>query len=345
MVIEDGKYKLALIGCGDISSRYIEAANLSKYVKIVKLMDTNEQNAKSQGDTYGIPWTTSYEEVLEDESIYGVIISTPHYLHYPLTEKAAMAGKHILCDKPISTNVEDGSKMIDICHKCGVTLSINYAARYNNRIQKVKKMVEAGYIGDVFLVQIQFLVRKKDSYWTSGHNSRVVADWRRSLEKSGGGVLIMNITHNLDFIRYITGIGVNSILGYTGRYGESSLEIEVEDTAAAVMKLDNGGIMSVTASSAVNATQANLNIIAGNNGTIEFNPYDGIRFFLKKDCDGYESGKWHEIHFKEKSLDYHGYLDEWAIMQKNGSGVPISGEDALYILKIVKDIYNFEKVL
>jgi len=336
-------FDLALVGCGDVAGSYLDNVGSADSVRITKLMDVNGETAKTLSEKYGIPWTDSYEDVLRDESIYGVIISTPHNLHYPMVVQAAEAGKRILCDKPISSNVADGAKMIEECRRLGASLSVNYALRYVTCILKMKEIIEAGCLGKIYYIKTELLTRKYDGYWEKGWRKRVTTDWRRSMEKAGGGVLLMNSSHTLDWLHFITGLKAVTTTGFSGTYKKYEKPIEVEDTAAGVMRLDNGGIMQVTALSAFPVNYNDTTIITGDRGVIE-NINGIVRIYLNEPCGGYKASEWINIDTGENGNDhgtaYGRYLQKWGEMQADGSGVPVTGEDALYALKVVKDVYG-----
>ena len=153
----------------------------------------------------------------------------------------------------------------------------------------------------------------------------------------------MNISHNLDYIHHITGLRAVSAAGYKGTYKAYPKPVEVEDTAAGVMRLSNGGIMQVTALSAFPLNYSDVTVITGKSGVVRQDD-DILSLFLNEPYGDYAVGRWNTVAYEDGGNAYSDYFDAWADMQKNGGGVPVSGEDALYVLNLIQKIYCFEEL-
>ena len=239
---------LAMVGCGDIAGAYLDATAKSKRCRIAQVMDVNESLAQSRGAQIGVPATADFEEALANPEVDAVIISVPHFLHAPLTLRALARGKHVMCDKPIATTVSDGKKMIAAARRAGLKLSVNYMMRSDDKIRFARREIARGMIGDVIAITIVMASHKPDIYWTQGWSHVTRTDWRMQKAKAGGGVTVMNASHNMDVVFHITGLSARSVVGMAGTFN-SPPGVEVEDLSAGVLRLSNGGIMSVLASS------------------------------------------------------------------------------------------------
>ena len=108
------------------------------------------ENARAFADELGIPKAYgSYEELLNDPTIDAVYIPLPNHLHKEWTLKAAKAGKHILCEKPIAINEAEAKEMVEICNEAGVILAEAYMYRHQKRYEDIKTLIRDGEIGDV----------------------------------------------------------------------------------------------------------------------------------------------------------------------------------------------------
>ena len=108
------------------------------------------ENAQKFADELGIPKAYgSYEELLNDPEIDAVYIPLPNHLHKEWTIKAAEAGKHILCEKPIALDENEAKDMIEACEKAGVVLAEAYMYRHQQRYEDIKNRIKNGEIGDV----------------------------------------------------------------------------------------------------------------------------------------------------------------------------------------------------
>ncbi len=107
-----------------------------------------------------------------------MLISVPHHLHAPLAIQAAEAGKHVLVEKPMATRHSDCVEMINAARHSGVRLSVCYTQRYDPRVQRAKRLIEAGAVGDLVATRILLGQYRGVDYWTSGLTGRTTGDWR-----------------------------------------------------------------------------------------------------------------------------------------------------------------------
>ena len=198
--------RIGMIGCGEIAVKTAAAIAESAYARHVMVMDTRAELAQDLGERYGVPWTDRVEVLLANPAVDAVYIAVPHYLHAPLAIQAAEAGKQILVEKPIALSLADAEAMIAAARANGVWLSVNFHAQVDPLCQAARNLVAQGAIGAVIGTRIVFRGDKPASYWTSGYSGRVATDWRVQKATAGGGVLIMNIIHDLNTMRFITGL-------------------------------------------------------------------------------------------------------------------------------------------
>ena len=188
------------------------------------------------------------EDLLANPAVDAVYIAVPHHLHAPLTIQAAEAGKHILVEKPIATTLADAEAMIAAARANGVWLSVNFHAQVDPLCQAAKDLVAQGAIGQVVGTRIVFRGDKPASYWAAGYSGRVPSDWRVRKATAGGGVLIMNAIHDLNTMRFITGLEAVRVYA---EYGTYETPVEVEDFIAVTYRYDNGAIGTIEAGSAI----------------------------------------------------------------------------------------------
>ncbi|MDA0745952.1 MAG: Gfo/Idh/MocA family oxidoreductase [bacterium] len=287
------KLRIGMIGCGEIAYKASgKAIGDARNAEIVMAMDPVAEVAASFGQTFGVPHTTELDEVLEHSEVDAVVISAPHYLHEPLTVQAASAGKHVMCEKPIACTLEQADRMIAACKEAGVLLGINLVSRYAASTVKAKELVSAGVIGEVVGMQFHVMADKQDSYWTGGYSGRVQTEWRKSREQSGGGVLVMNLVHDIDRFRYITGLEAVRVFC---EYDTYCTRVEVEDSITAVFRYDNGAIGTATASSCARGRRGNGNRIVGTEGQILFPAGETMEVFTSRGERGLQAGEWNSL--------------------------------------------------
>jgi predicted dehydrogenase len=330
------KLRIAMIGCGEIAykatARSIQA---SDHAEMVTGVDPVEHVARSFGETYGIETTTNLEAVLASREVDAVIISTPHYLHAPLAIQAARAGKHVMVEKPIACTVDQADAMIAACREAGVLLSVCLVSRYNPEAARAKALIDRGAIGRITALKFHGASNKPDSYWTGGFTGRVQTTWRKSLAQSGGGILIMNFVHDIDRLRYITGLEAVRIYAELDTY---TTDVEVEDWITISIRYDNGALGNLLASSCARGGDSTGNRIYGTEGQIVFGR-QGMRVYTNLEVAGLEPGTWNEIELPQVD-SRRIYLERFARAVFEGRVPDIPGEEGRKTLEVIEAAYR-----
>lgn len=328
--------KIALIGCGEISPDNAAGIMASRHCELGPVMDLDEQAARSLGEQFGVSYTTSLEQVLVDPTVDGVVIAIPHYLHAGVCQQAARMGKHVIVEKPLATKLEDADLMIEECNRAGVALSVLFSFRYEPRVVRARQLVEMGAIGEITGTNVQFMTEKPVSYWAQGYKARVQTDWRGSWEKSGGGVLMMNVCHMLDYIRYITGLEVSQVYS---DFSTLNSPVEVEDTISVTIRYQRGGIGAVQASSVARGERWRSDErIWGTHGTLELAP--NPRIYTMRAVGGLKPARWQRLKSLPKTNRIARYFDRFAEAVRDGHAPDVSGEDGRLNLAVLLGAYE-----
>lgn len=253
------KLGIGIIGCGTISAAHAQGyAAVADKAKIVATCDVNADKAKkAQRDWEAEASYTNHEDLLARKDIHAVSICLPHNLHAPVAVKAAKAGKHILCEKPIATSLEEADKMIAAAGRARVKLMIGQSERFDTAILKVKELLNDDGIGRIFLVRATF-----EYYPEMGHRK-----WMTEGKAAGGGVLINVGSHKIDLVRHLTG-EAGQICAFASK---NRPDFNVEDSASVILKFKNGAIGEISVSFAVkNIFKLRSGLwLFGSKGTIE----------------------------------------------------------------------------
>jgi predicted dehydrogenase len=279
--------RIGVIGAGGIAQRNAAEAKAAGAV-IAGVYDVNFKAARDLADKLGAAVFASYEEVIANRDVEAVLLSTPHHLHKAQTLAAAAAGKHVLVEKPLATTLADADEMIAACKRAGVALTVNYSFRYLKKIQKARELVEAGVLGDVTGVQIVSHQFKDPGYWM-GARSTSPDDWRTSREKCGGGFLIMNVCHTIDYLYYVTGLRGTRVYS---EYATLTSPGDVEDIISITCRWGDRAIGSISASSIMRGSDAAEERIWGTKGTLILSG-DSLSFYSTRPIDGKRPGKLH----------------------------------------------------
>ena len=316
--------------------RHAKSVHEASNAEVAAAMDVKEEVARDLAERYGVPWTTDLDELLSMDGIDAVYIATPHHLHAPIAIKAAEAGKHIMVEKPIATTLEDARKMIEAAESNGVLLSVCFISRYRVDAAKAKELVEKGAIGEVIGLTIYVMSDKPETYWHGGYTGRVRTDWRTKKAESGGGILIMNAVHNIDLLRFITGLKPVRVYA---EYDTFATPVEVEDWISVVVRYENGAIGSIDASSCARGRGISGDRIYGKEGQIVLgNP---LRVFTRLEVEGLKPGEWSEIKLEQPKDPRTLYVEGFAEAVLSGAEKPpVTGEDGLEALKLILAAYK-----
>ncbi len=335
MPTKAGKTGFAVVGCGEISTLYVPAVQVNDKAEVVWCADVVESQAKRIGEHFNCPWTTDVDTAIADEEVDVVIVAVPHAYHAPITIQAAKNGKHVMCDKPISTNRKDAMAMIDACKKAGVKLGVNLCSRYQPFANIAKQVIDSGAIGDINLVKVNIFSKKGDTYYDSGWMEGGNTSWRASKELAGGGIGIMNMTHEIDRLRYCTGLDMVHVKGESDTF---TAPVEVEDTLAAVWRYSNGAIGTMAAGSNMFGPAGEVTRIFGTHGQMEL--WQPVRVFTIKEDTEYPCGEWHEIPADRMDNNYIPYVEEFLEAIEKNTPAPITGEDGYHVLDFILGVYD-----
>ena len=203
---------------------YAAALLASPDAELVVIADENEERGQNASATYGAPWVADYREVVTRDDLDAVIICSENARHKEMTVAAANAGKHVLCEKPIATNVEDAIEMVEACKANGVKMQIAFPVRFNAATVALKDAVLSGRIGQPLAIAAR-------------NPGTCPMDWFVKPELSGGGAVIDHTVHVVDVLRWMFGAEVDEV------YAEIDTrihDIEADDTGLLMLKLSNG---------------------------------------------------------------------------------------------------------
>lgn len=167
----------------DIHARLLEP--MGDQFRVVAVVDDDPARRAEAVQRFGCQDYQRYDEVLADSSIELVVVALPSFLHMPASVDALSAGKHVVCEKPMATTLEEADRMIAAAQATGHTLTIFQQRRYNPDFVKVREVIDSGLLGRI--VQIRISESRFGRRW----------DWQ-TLQKFGGGTLNNTGPHFLD---------------------------------------------------------------------------------------------------------------------------------------------------
>jgi predicted dehydrogenase len=229
--------KWGIIGSGDIVRRRVAPALRElPGSDIVAISRAQARLLKPFAKEFGIPrWYSNWRELLRDDEVEAVYVATPVYLHAQQTIEAAEAGKHVLCEKPMGMDVAECDRMIEACRANGVRLGIAYYRRFYPVVDAIKSIIACGELGVPVLVQINAFER----FDPPPNDPRY---WFVEKEKAGGGPMFDFGCHRIELIINLLG----AVSETKGMLTNVMLERSVEDTAIALLRMQQGALGTVT---------------------------------------------------------------------------------------------------
>lgn len=222
---------------GMMSFAHMHATSYANYlqkiegVEITAVYDADAERGKQMAETNHVPFVESMEAFLSLE-MDAVIVCSENSKHKELVVAAAHAGKHVLCEKPLATTVEDAEEMIHVCKEHGVILQTAFPVRFSEPIRQLKEAVDRGELGDILAIRTT----------NRGQNP---GGWFVEPELSGGGATLDHTVHMVDIMRWILNDEVEEVTAHVDRYSE---EYVVDDAGLLTLRFSKGVIASHDAS-------------------------------------------------------------------------------------------------
>lgn len=250
--------RIALVGCGRISANHFEAIAKVDGLALSAVCDSVESRARAAGEQWQVPWFTSYEKMLAEADCDAVAIATPSGLHPAHGIAAAKAGKHVISEKPMAITLASADALVKACDDAGVHLFVVKQNRLNATVQLVKRALDKGRFGRLFLANTTV-------HWTRPQSYYDQAPWRGTWEFDGGAFM-NQASHYVDLMQWLVG-PVESVIAKTATMAR---KIEAEDTGAAVLKFRNGalGVIEVTMLTYPKNLEGSFTLI-GEKGTVK----------------------------------------------------------------------------
>jgi predicted dehydrogenase len=230
--------RVGLLGLGAIAQVvHLPVLHSLEGVTLAGVCDVDRPKATAIANRFGGPRVYQKdEEVFNDPDIDAVVICTPSYLHNTQAIAALEAGKHVLIEKPLSIRAEDAEEVLKVAERTGKALMVAMNNRYRPDIQALKPFASGGELGNLFLVRGAWLNKKV----------RVIRPtWRHRKETAGGGAMMDLGVQTLDLAMWFLDFPKATSVYAHMHPGEG---MEVEDTVAIVVRLENGAAVSLSLS-------------------------------------------------------------------------------------------------
>ncbi len=252
--------KFALLGCGRIAKKHSELLGNGqiKNATLKSVCDIDLERAKTLGLKYDVPYYGNLVDMLNNEDIDVVSILTPSGNHYENVIEVANFNKHVIVEKPMALKIDHAKSMIKKCEENSVKLFVVKQNRFNLPIKKLKEALLNKRFGKLLLGTVRVRWCRDQQYYDQDK-------WRGTWEQDGG-VLTNQASHHIDLLEWMMG-EVESVFAKSATY---LVDIEVEDTAIAILKFKNGamGVIEATTATRPENLEGSISIL-GEMGTVE----------------------------------------------------------------------------
>ncbi|MCM3256615.1 Gfo/Idh/MocA family oxidoreductase [Paenibacillus lautus] len=223
MTTEKRKQAIVIVGYGGMGSYHAKLIKDNAFLEVTGTYDILEERRKASRED-GYSAYESYEQVLNDDAVGVVLIATPNDVHKELALQAFAAGKHVICEKPVTLSVSDFKDMVSAADAAGRVLMVHQNRRWDEDFLTIKQMYNEKTIGDLFRIESR----------VHGANG-IPGDWRH-LEAHGGGMLLDWGVHLLDQILFMVDSRMTSLSSRLSFI----LGDEVDDGFESVIEFENG---------------------------------------------------------------------------------------------------------
>ena len=278
---------VAVLGCGKIAQvRHIPEYAANSHVKLVGFYNPTSSRAEDMAKKYGGKVYLSPEEVFADPAVDAVSVCSANYAHASLTIAALKAGKHVLCEKPMATTLEDCEAMLAEAKKAGKRLLIAQNQRLAKAHTAAKELLEEGLIGDVITFRTTFGHGGPETWSiTPGKNT-----WFFDKKRAAMGAMADLGIHKTDLIRYLLGkdvVRTTARLTTLDKCGADGELIGVDDNAICIYEMEGGILGTMTVSWTYYGAEDNSTILYGTKGIMRIYD-DPAHSIVVKLADGTE---------------------------------------------------------
>ena len=330
---QQGERKIgyAMVGLGRISMQHLAPGlKASKTARVTALVSGHREKAEKMAAEYGIPAKNiysyqNYDSIAENKDIDAVYVALPNSMHAEYTIRAAKAGKHVLCEKPMATTVADAQAMIDACRQANRQLMIAYRCQFEPTTLRARELVRSGKLGKIQAIES-----------ANGFNIRA-GEWRLNMKLAGGGPLMDMGIYSLNACRFLTGeepanIQASwSVVDGDGRFNE------VEENLAWTMKFPSGTVASCNTT--YGADMPGFYRVHGSKGIMHVEPafgYEGLRLMARVQGEPAID----EPNLQKDPLQFTREADHLAESILRGGELRASGEEGMRDMKIMMEIYR-----
>ena len=324
----------AIAGSGMVADVQATALQEIEEARLIGVWSYTPGKTKKFADQYHIKGYQSYEDLLRDHDVQGVIVCLPSGYHAEYGVKAAASGKHVIVEKPIDISIHKARSLIEECRKNQVKLSVIFQYRFTPAARKIREAIDQGLLGKLILGDAHVKWYRSPEYYLSN-------PWRGSKAIDGGGALMMQAIHTIDLLQWFMG-GVKSVMGTVKTFIH---KIDSEDLGVAAVEYVNGAVGVIEGSTAIQPSFKERIEIHGEKGSIILEG-GSIKEWKVEDCNEADYVDAQKVVYGSSSSPAISHVNHKAQLQniihaiRNNQEPLVNGEEGLKSLQIVLGIYR-----
>jgi UDP-N-acetyl-2-amino-2-deoxyglucuronate dehydrogenase len=334
------KIKFAIVGCGRIAQRHAE--HIFKNGVLVAACDTDQDKADAMAAKYNAKAYYSINDMLAREKDIDVVsICSPNGLHARHSIQSLKSGFHVLCEKPMATNVNDCGEMIKAAEKANKRLFAIKQNRFNPPVVAVKNAIDEGRLGKIFSIQLSCFWNRNADYYANS--------WKGTKDLDGG-TLYTQFSHFIDLLYWIIG-DVKNVQAFTSNFAHEDI-IEFEDTGVVIVEFQNGAIGTINYT--VNSYNKNMEgslTIFGEKGTVKI----GGQYLNELEYQSIDNYRIENLPEGNKANNYGNYQGSMSNHDKvyenlvevltHNASISTNAFEGLKTVEIIEKIYDKAKFL
>jgi len=261
---------IGILGGGNISDTHARAAAAVPGVRVVACYGANRERTAKLASRHDAVLYDDLDKFLAHRPMEIVAIGSPSGLHAEQGIAAARRGLHVLSEKPLDITTRRADELIDACAAAGVKLGVFFQDRLRPDVARIKRMLDDGELGKPVMIAGRVRWYRPPEYYSG-------SKWRGTWKLDGGGALMNQAIHTVDLVQWLFGpvARVSSVVATRIH------DIEVEDTAAAVIEFTSGAIGTIEASTSLFPGYPRRLDVTGSEGTIVLEDDKIVRMDLR----------------------------------------------------------------
>ena len=324
-----GKLGIALVGLGNYAGKQLAPAlEQASDCYLAGIVTGTKEKEGIWAEKYGIKKANiynydNYDRIAENDDIDIVYVVLPNSMHAEYTIRAANAGKHVICEKPMAMNAAEAQTMIDACERNGVLLSIGYRLHFDPNTRELMKLAEEKPYGKIKYVQ-------SEASFIMGNNLKA---WRLNRALAGGGAMMDMGVYSIQAARYCTG---EEPIAVTAQERKTDFEKfkEVDETITWQMEFPSGAYSNSTTSYNLRTNRIYVSYERGAASLEPATKYSGIKGFVFKGQNVERTLDAQPINQQQRQMD------GFARSVKAGTPSIVSGVEGLADMKVIDAIYR-----